>query len=164
MADAFSTNTGAASNATEALHARQLMVPGWYWALLSPEDAGQVWSNFTRSNPSVRTTKTASDGARGAWVLFQVTGTSPVIWTLPGLPSRAIKGEATQYQDVIDHGDVPPDASDSLLALLGRAGEQLGSAGKVLLWGGVAILLYRVLQATSSPSASSKRAAHERSS
>jgi len=156
MADAFSSGT--AANATQPLHPRQWMTPGWFWALLSPEDAGQVWTDFTRRNPAIRTTKTASDGSRGAWVLFQVTGTAPVVWTLPGLPSKALKGADTQYQDVIDHGDVPPDAAQSILDTLGKIGDSLGTAGKVLLWGGVGILLFRVFQATSGGSRSSSRA------
>lgn len=153
MADAFQGTSGA-SNATQSVHPRQWMTPGWYWKFLEPSEAGATWSSFTNQNPAIRTTKTVGTGhgtatERGAWVLFEVTGKSPVLWTLPGLPSKAIKGAATEYQDVVDLGeDEKPGCFDSVESLLVCAGDELKTAGKVLLWGGIAIVLWRVFQAT----------------
>lgn len=153
MADAFNPAGSADASATETIHPRQWMTPGWYWAFLDPREAGQLWTAFTRNNPAVRTEKTVGTGGdvpateKGAWVLFQVRGTSPVLWTLPGLPSKALKGAATEYSDVVAI-DTTPDAADSLSDFLGGFGKQLGTATTVLVWGAVAVLLWQLFQKT----------------
>lgn len=170
MADAFSDLNPApppaqastpSKTATDPIHPRQWMSPGWYWAFLTPAEAGSVWTAFTKQNPTVRTRKTVGTGGeervqdlqwmptpKGSWILFEVTGPGPVIWTLSGFPTKALKGGATEYQDVVSFADTPPDTADSLSKFLEGIGKQLGTAGQVLLWGGVAVLLYQLFQKT----------------
>mgnify|MGYP001612866490 CR=1 FL=1 len=157
MADAFSNLNDVPKSATESIDARQWLVPGWYWSFLDPgwEDSAG-WSAFSKQNPTVKTTKTVGTTTKGSWVLFQVLGPQPVIWTLPGFPSKAIKGAATEYSDIVDQSQIDPSVESSLSDFLGNIGAQLGTAGKVILWGGVAIVLWQLFQKTGG-SASSAR-------
>lgn len=148
--------TGPASNAALPYHPRQTMAPGWYWKLLTASEAGATWTAYTKRNPSLKTRKTKAVGEgtaaqKGSWVLFEVTGDEPVLWTLPGLPSKAPLGAATEYEDLI--ALPPPDESptDFLDALFGGLRGSLQSAGSLLLWGGSGILLWRLVQRTAKP-------------
>jgi len=131
-------------------------VPGWYWAFLSASEASALWTSFSKANPTVKTTKTVGTSEKGSWVLFQNQGPQPVIWTLPGFPSKAIKGAATEYSDIVDQSQNDPSVEASLSDFLANIGKQLGTAGQVLLWGGVAILLWQLLQKTGGTSSSNK--------
>lgn len=147
----MSTETNPALNPALPQHPRQVMAPGWYWKLLEPAEAGAVWTQFTRNHPEIRTVKTRGVGdaiatLKGSWVLFQVTGSEPVRWTLPGLPSKAPKGAATEYEDTVESGEPTPSGTDLLEELLGGLHEKLGQAGTVLLWGGTALLLWQLAQ------------------
>lgn len=158
MSDAFGDlNAQASPTATQTIDARQWLVPGWYWAFLSASEASSVWSAFGRANPSVRTTKTVGTTSKGSWVLFEVKGPQPVIWTLPGYPTKAFKGAATEYADIIDQSQNEPSTENSLSDFLSGIGKQLGTAGQVILWGGVAIVLWQLFQKTGGTSSSLKR-------
>lgn len=158
MSQAFDDLNGQApTTATQSLDARQWLVPGWYWTFLAPgwEDS-TGWTEFSRRNPTVKTTKTVGTTSKGSWVLFQVLGPQPVIWTLPGFPTKAFKGAATEYSDIVDQSQIEPSTESSLSDFLSGIGKQLGTAGQVLLWGGVAILLWQLLQKTGGTSSGSR--------
>lgn len=159
MADAFSPlhpSEQASPTATETIDARQWLTAGWYWAFLDPGwESSTGWTEFSKKNPGVKTTKTVGSLEKGSWVLFNVPGPQPVIWTLPGFPTKAFKGAATEYSDVIDQSQNEPSTASQLEEFLGSIGKQLGSAGQVLLWGGVAVLLWQLYQHTSSSSGGS---------
>ncbi len=149
MAEAFSNlNALAPPSAMQTLDPRQWLVPGWYWAFLDPSEAGAVWTAFSKQNPSIQTTKTVGTTEKGSWVLFQNKGPQPVIWTLPGFPTKALKGASTEYGDIIDQSQNEPATENQLSDFLASLGKQLGTAGQVLLWGGVAIVLWQVFQHT----------------
>lgn len=162
MPDAFTNPNDAPKSATETLDARQWLVPGWYWAFLDPgwEDSAG-WTDFTHKNPSIHTQKTVGSLEKGSWVLFQVQGKQPVIWTLPGYPTKALKGAATEVQDVLDQSQNEPATANQLSDFLAGVGKQLGSAGQVLLWGGVAIVLWQIFQATGGSAARGRGSARE---
>lgn len=139
-----------AANATSPVHPRLVMTPGWYWKLLESHEAGALWTLFTKENPSVQTRKTRAVGRadaaeeKGSWVLFEVTGPADVLWTLPGLPSKAPRGAATEYEDLIDVPATEPSGVDLLDDLLGGLRTHLTMAGTVVLWGGTGILLWHM--------------------
>lgn len=141
--------------APNAAHPRQVLQPGsWYWKLLESHEAGALWSLFTSENPSIKTRKTraigqgSTAGEKGAWVLFEVTGSEPVIWTLPGLPSRAPQGPSTEYEDAVYSPITEPSGTELLDQLLGGLRTHLAMAGTVVLWGGTGILLWHMAQLT----------------
>lgn len=144
-------HTSPASNAAIPVHPRQVMTPGWYWKLLSAAEAGSLWTAFTRDNPAVKTRKTKATGEgtaaqKGSWVLFEVTGDGSVLWTLPGLPSKAPLGASTSYEDVIQLPPPEESTTDLLTGIFSGLHSTLGSAGTVVVWGGVGILLWRLVQ------------------
>ena len=153
MAEAFQDLNARAGNSTETIDPRKWLSPGWYWADLRQEDLS-AWNQFKAGNPAVRQTKSTTKG-NFTWVLFQVTGSYPVIYTPPGLAYPAFKGEKTEVQDVfeseqdyLDRAGLGANASDDFMASWKSFTAQLGTAGQVLLWGGVAILLWQVFQKT----------------
>ncbi len=142
-----------ASNATAPIDPRKWLSPGWYWADLREQDL-PAWNQFKAGNSSVRQTKSTAKG-NFTWVLFQVAGSYPVIYTPPGLAYPAFKGEKTEVQDVFE-GDADyqeraglgGSASEDFMAFWKNFMGQLGTAGQVVLWGGVAIVLWQVFQKT----------------
>lgn len=172
----------ATTDATRPIHPRQILQPGWYWAFVDNDDAGaQALAKFMVDNsPNVFIKKTQEGEATGlifkdkspyVWVLFEVRGSKPVTWTLPGFPTKAPKGEATVASDIVgdDHkvpattspehpfnqffgwgwltgeGDEDGSLSNNPLA---RAGASIRTGLKVLLYGGAAVLLVQLFLAT----------------
>lgn len=154
MADAFPNAQSPAPNATETIDARKFLVPGWYWADLRSQDVA-AYQKFLNDNPTVKGAKTATKGEM-TWVLFQVGGTSPVVYTPAGLAYQALKGASTEVQDVFPDTSIDQvsDPARDFEAFWKKFMDQLGTAGQVVLWGGVAIVLYKLWQAGGSPSAS----------
>ena len=162
MAEAFQDLNAQAGNSTETIDPRKWLSPGWYWADLRERDL-PAWNQFKAGNSSVRQTKSTGKGDF-TWVLFQVTGSYPVIYTPPGLAYPAFKGEKTEVQDVfeneqdyLDRAGLGGSASDDFMASWKSFTAQLGTAGQVLLWGGVAILLWQVFQKTGGGRATGSR-------
>lgn len=153
MAEAY-PNTGeikdtASPGAAEPIDPRSLLTPGWWYADLRAEDTA-AWTAWTKANPSVQVTKTSGTAAGHTWVLFQVTGNSPVVYTLPGRAYKAIKGSATEVEDYLAN-----QADLEAAANVGNFGKDLEAfmallktVGKVALWGGAAILLLQLYVAT----------------
>ena len=154
MSEAFQDlNSLAPPSASAPIDPRKWLSPGWYWADLREQDLS-AWSQFKQQNPSVRQSKSTAKGSN-TWVLFQVVGSSPVIYTPPGLAYRALKGEKTEVQDVfeseqdyLDRAGLGANASDDFMTFWKKLMDQLGTAGQVVLWGGVAIVLWQVFQKT----------------
>lgn len=153
MAEAFQDLNARAGNSTETIDPRKWLAPGWYWADLRQEDL-PAWNQFKAGNSSVRQTKSTTKG-NFTWVLFQVTGSYPVIYTPPGLAWPAFKGEKTEVQDVFEsdadyqeRAGLGGNPSDDFMAFWKKLMGQLGTAGQVVLWGGVAIVLWQVFQKT----------------
>lgn len=146
-----------ADDAALPFHPRQVMAPGWWWKLLDASEAGAAWTAFTRSHPAVKTRKTVATGQgtaaeKGSWVLFEVTGTEPVLWTLPGLPSKAPRGAATEYSDIVASPEPEPSGTDLLESAFDNLRAPLVWGGPVLLWGGIGLLLWQTAQLLRRPS------------
>lgn len=163
MAEAFPGGGTPAPNATETIDPRKWLTPGWYWADLRTQDQA-AWTAFTTGNPAVKVAKTSGRGNGFTWVLFQVTGTSPVVYTPPGLAYKALKGASTNVEDIIaDAGSIEQaagiqSAGEDFTAFWKRLMDQLGTAGQVVLWGGVALVLWKIYNAGGSPNT---RRSHE---
>lgn len=172
----------ATTDASRPIHPKQILAPGWYWAFVDNDDAGaQALAKFMVDNtPNVFISRTQEGEATGlifedkapyVWVLFEVRGTKPVTWTLPGFPDKAPKGSATLAKDIVSNehrvpattspehpfnkffgwgwltGEGEEDGSSSSNPLA-RAGESLRTAIKVVLYGGAAVILFQLFNAT----------------
>lgn len=166
MAEAFPGGGAPAPNATETIDPRKWLTPGWYWADLRAQDQA-AWTAFTKGNPAVSVAKTSGRGDGFTWVLFQVTGSSPVVYSPPGLAYKALKGASTNVQDIIpDAGSLEQaagaqSAGDDFQAFWKRLMAELGTAGQVVLWGGAALLLWKIWSAGGRPSSSRNDGGYE---
>lgn len=119
------------------------MPPGWYWIVLDRKyqgDSAGSWGAFQRQNPTLK-----ARTVEGEWMLLEVTGDQALVWTLPGFPTKAPKGAATTRADTETAPAVLPDATGPD----GSIEQWLASmslAGKVLLWGGVGVVLVVMYQ------------------
>lgn len=109
-----------------------------------------------------------------AWILFEARG--PFEWTLPGRPSPAPKGAATLPKDIVSDEEVLPaitspehpwnkfwgtfwsDGSDGkppnpVLSLW----HALGNAGPIVVYGGSAVILFKLWRALSVAAPSTPR-------
>ena len=120
----------------------------YYWVLLPASDT-DAYTAWQAQNPSVKTVHTEGTSAGADLIVLQNLGTTPALWTLSGFPSKSAKGPATTAADVIQ---VPAPDKNTLDriddALFGDHGlftgltNLFGTAGKVLVYGGTALLLY----------------------
>lgn len=169
------------TDAAQPIHPRQKLAPGWYWAFVDNNaDGAKTLRAFIAANqPNVFVTQTTVGESTGlifkteapyVWILFQVKNTV-VVWTLPGFPTTAPKGEATRIKDIVpdDHrvpavtspehpfnkffgwgwltgeGDLDGSNANNPLA---RAGESVRTALKVLMYGGITVILLQLFLAT----------------
>lgn len=92
------------------LHQRQLLRPGWYWAIVDARETATLSAWQAERKGIVAVTKTAAatlaDGSTerpASWILFEVK--SDTVWTLPGYPVKAPKGAATTPNDILGTTD-----------------------------------------------------------
>lgn len=150
--------------------------PGYYWAYVSQTPEGtRAYNEFhARTKDAVFVRQTVSPGLHTAddyfnsnpnlptaWILFEAK--APFVWTLPGRPSVAPKGAATQIKDVIGDEEVLPsisspehpwnkfwgafwsDGSDgSSPNPLLSVWSSLGTAGPILVYGATAVVLIKL--------------------
>lgn len=166
MTEAFPGGGSPAPNALEPIDPRKWLTPGWYWADLRQQDLG-AWSQFVSSNPAVKPSKSSGHGDGFTWVLFQVTGTSPVVYTVPGLAFKALKGANMSVEDYlsspasIEQAAGVQNAGEDFTATWKKLMAELGTAGQVVLWGGVALVLWKIYNAGGRPSSSRRQSAYE---
>lgn len=155
----------------------------WYWAYLSqrPEDQpaiNEFFLNKYKGTIFIRKTvspqSSPTDDPFGlfpgdkpaSWILFEARG--PFEWTLPGKPSPAPKGAATESSDIMGDEEVLPaitspehpwnkfwgafwsDGSDGKPANpILSTWSALGSAGPIVVYGGAAVILFKLWRALS---------------
>jgi hypothetical protein len=116
--------------------------PGRYWFDLFPVDQ-EPFAKWRAEHPDrvhVRTTSTNSDViATLSWVLFDVSEGPPLLWPLPGRPTRAGE-DVNGPEDVVQRPDPEPDPIWKLDASLPSMGTLLGAAALI---GGLAFLAGR---------------------
>lgn len=162
MAEAFPGSGTPAPNAIEPIDPRKWLTPGWYWADLRAQDL-PAWTSFTRGNPVVKPAKSSGHGDGFTWVLFQITGTSPVVYTPPGLAFKALKGANMSVEDYlsspasIEQAAGVQSAGENFSTFWKKLMDQLGTAGQVVLWGGVALVLWKLYNAGGAPSSRGSR-------
>jgi len=116
--------------------------PGWYWWHYIRSETEAQWAAFHAL--SLRTLKIRKtfpgDTSRANVVVFEVL--EPIAWTLSGIPSKAPKKGRTELKDLATAPEfkAAPDLA-ALLAEAGEVGSSASTVGKVLLWGGAAVLL-----------------------
>jgi len=100
---------------------------GWFWWFLDWTKDGAAFAAFTAEHAgNLMVRKTWGHGGTHHVVLFEVTK-EPLDWTLPGWPTPAPKGAATELSD-IEGGPEPEPASawrDWLTDMAGRSVEQV---------------------------------------
>jgi hypothetical protein len=158
------------SSATSSLYP-----PGYYWAYVSQRASDQpaISKYFKDHKGKLFTWKTVSPGLHStddiyfksdlpsSWILFEAR--EPFDWTLPGRPSPAPKGMATEIKDVVGDEEMLPaitspehpfnkfwgafwsDGSDGkdpnpVLAVW----SSLGTAGPLLVYGATGVLLFKL--------------------
>lgn len=143
---------------------------GWYWwECPTPQNA--MWQNYTARNRGRVLTRGTWQTAITTIVLFEVKGAAQ--WDLPGRPQDAPKKDRTELRDLTLADDPSPgfialvettlgapfEAVRDAARLAKQTAEQFakkaadtakeaGTALRVLVWGGAAILLINLFRRT----------------
>ena len=130
------------------------LLPGWYWYdydQASESDAVDAFAAAHRDRFRIRTVWTSQP--RNV-ILFQVVGLA-LQWTLGGKPTRGPKGAATTIGDIAQTPTPSPGLVEAVEEISGKSYEAakaaaagLGTVTTALLWGGAAVLLYRLYTST----------------
>lgn len=161
----------------------------WAYVSQSRDGTAALTAFQKKNKGKVFTTKTVSPGLstvwdyyfkrdnesqlQPVWILFEVR--SPVEWTLAGRPSRASKGAETNITDIAGDEEVVPaitspehpwnqfwngTGEESPVNPIMTAWNALGNAGPIVIYGGAAILLWKLFHLL--PEGSSRSTRSER--
>lgn len=130
--------------------------PGWYWYHVERTGTGQLaflkseqqkaWEKFAEEHAAVIKIRKQFAGDTSKAIVFVFELVAPIAWTLPGIPSKAPRKAATELKDLSSSQQVK--ASPDLQTLVAEAGSSAGSALKLVVWGGAAILLFNFFRRT----------------
>jgi hypothetical protein len=125
-----------------------VLQPGWYWHhYVRSRDLASVDAFISLHRGQMKVRKIFSGDTSDAQVIvFEVVG-GALTWTLSGKPTKAPKGIRTELKDLAD-GAVSSPSLKQLLDELGGTGSALSTAAKVVIFGGAAVLLWNLYQAT----------------
>jgi hypothetical protein len=129
-----------------------VLQPGWYWWHFIRSEQLEAWEAFAVANRATLKLRKSfpGDTTPASVVVFEVV--QPMAWTLSGIPSKAPRKGKTDLSDLADSEQVKSSPSlQQLVDEMGGAVNTIGNVGKVLLWGGAAILLFNLWRWTDAP-------------
>jgi hypothetical protein len=127
---------------------------GWYWYDFTAEQKPAVDAFFAERFVDARIRKTFKGGASEI-VVFEVVGPN-LVWKLPGWPTAAPKKLDTSPADIAKTATNPsPPLVSTLEELIGKpwaaikkTADNANTALNILIFGGVAVLLWNLYQST----------------
>jgi hypothetical protein len=130
--------------------------PGWYWYHVErsrstlttwiKSEQQKAWEQFSEDNAAVIKVRKQFAGDTSKAVVYVFELVAPIAWTLPGVPSKAPRKAQTELKDLSSSQAVK--ASPDLQQLVAEAGATTGSALKLIVWGGAAVLLFNLFRRT----------------
>jgi hypothetical protein len=129
---------------------------GWYWYDFTAADRPAVDAFFEQNAASAAVRKTfRGQGGASEIIVFEVTGPS-LVWPLKGWPVAAPKKLDTSPRDIAKAAANPsPSLQATLEELVGKpwaaikqTADNANTALNILIFGGVAVLLWNLYQST----------------